>query len=430
MTTTPTPPAPPRLRETDAAIHAMQAAMHVLFVVLLGVGLIRALSGPANPVPIVTLTVAFVAIYATGLLIERRSIKAEDQPHTPQDRADRLGLLWIVALILGWCALLVAAGDFVWLAFALYFLILHVAARPFSFALVGVVLSASLVSLLTAGDRRPGVVIGPVMGMLVALGISWVYAQLRAENEARRRLVAELTASRDDLLAAQEELARTQHEAGALAERTRLARDIHDTLAQSFSSILLLSRAGLTKTPADSLLGQIEATAASGLTDARGVVHALAPAELDAPLAQALTRLADRLEEQTGIATHVTTDGAPRPLSTTLDVALLRVTQSALANVRLHSRATRAGITLSYEPADVRLEIIDDGIGFTTRDVETAPQRGSGFGIAAMRSRLAELGGTLDIESAPGEGTALIVTLPTAATPAPSPEPQDTPEAS
>ncbi len=87
------------------------------------------------------------------------------------------------------------------------------------------------------------------------------------------------------------------------------------------------------------------------------------------------------------------------------DVALLRVAQSSLANVRLHSRAQRVRVTLTYEADEVRLDVVDDGIGFDTREA-------GGFGLRAMRERLAELGGTLVVESAPNDGTAVAATLP------------------
>ena len=160
-----------------------------------------------------------------------------------------------------------------------------------------------------------------------------MYAQLRAENTRRRELVTQLVAAQDDVLATQETLALAQHRAGVLAERERLAHDIHDTLAQGFSSIVLLSRAGLARNQhahtqhasaqatRDSaahagdeiarLLEQIESTAAQGLADSREVVHALTPSDLvDAPLSGALERLTARLTEHTGIRADTPTSNA------------------------------------------------------------------------------------------------------------------------
>lgn len=414
--------------DSERTIRIMQAAMHVLFVVLLVVGVVRALTGDASPVAVIAASIVFTAVYLSGLLVERRArraqaLRAAQESHT--------GQVWIIALTAAWCLTLVAAPDFAWVAFGLYFLVLHVAVRPIAVALVAVVLVASIAALASRpGAQNAGSVVGPVMGMIVAIGISWIYAQLRAESTRRRELVTQLVAAQDDVLATQETLALAQHRAGVLAERERLAHDIHDTLAQGFSSIVLLSRAGLARasngaepigpdaTRPDaatvSLLEQIETTAAQGLADSREVVHALTPSDLvDAPLSGALERLTARLTEHTGIRADTTCDGEPRALPAPVDVALLRIAQSALANVRTHSRAERVGVTLSYRPDDVGLEIIDDGIGFTDADVERAPLGGSGFGLRAMRERLETLGGRLEIESSPGEGAAVIATIPT-----------------
>lgn len=142
----------------------------------------------------------------------------------------------------------------------------------------------------------------------------------------------------------------------------------------------------------------------------------------DAPLFAALRRLAERLGEQTGIEVSTTCDGEARPLPSPVEVALLRIAQSGLANGRIHAQASRAGVTLAYSPTDVTLEIIDDGVGFDEAAVERAPLGGSGFGLRAIRERLLELGGQLEVESAPGEGAAFFVRIPTATSrAAPSP---------
>ena len=136
------------------------------------------------------------------------------------------------------------------------------------------------------------------------------------------------------------------------------------------------------------------------------MVEALAPAALEAaPLQSALRRLLDQLQRQTGITAELITDGETMSPVMDYDVALLRVAQSALANVRLHSQARRVRATLSYSSDEVRLDIVDDGVGFDQREA-------GGFGLRSMRDRLAELGGTLVVESAPGDGTAVAATLP------------------
>ncbi|WP_284305869.1 sensor histidine kinase [Mobilicoccus caccae] len=264
-----------------------------------------------------------------------------------------------------------------------------------------------------------GQVAGPVVGAIVAAGTGLLYRRILAESEQRRRLVAELLAAQDDLVVVHDELASTQREAGVHAERARLARDIHDTLAQGFSAIVLLSRAGLAaeKDSAEKdspVLTQIESTALEHLEEARRVVHALTPASLEsAPLPAALARLVARLEEQTGISASLDALDVGS-LPTAHEVALLRIAQSALANVRLHSGAARVGVTLTRSVDRVTLEVVDDGRGFDPDAPRTAPLGGTGFGLRVMRERLAGLGGTLGVESTPGEGTVLTATIPLA----------------
>nr|WP_239528388.1 sensor histidine kinase [Microbacterium esteraromaticum] len=196
----------------------------------------------------------------------------------------------------------------------------------------------------------------------------------------------------------QDELARTQRDAGAARERTRLARDLHDTIAQELSSVSLLARGG----DADRM-PQIDALAQHSLTELRRIVAALAPAELEGTaLAGALQRLLDALAADTGIRTELDVDEAPPALPTSVEVTLLRIAQSALANVRQHSAAELVRVVLAGEGDRAVLQISDDGRGFDTTALEV---RTRSYGLIAMRSRLRELGGELRIDSAPGEGT-------------------------
>ncbi|MDV3206164.1 MAG: sensor histidine kinase [Rhodococcus ruber] len=406
---------------TVPVLRAMQLGQHALFVLLLLVGALRG----AGSAGVLVLAGAEFAWYVSGLWFARRGSR---------------GGIWLAVLLAGWLALVLLAPDFVWLAFALFFLCFHllptVAAIAATAALTAVAIVASVgprpasrrgrdtkdpaTAALTAvaiaasighGTANPtAAVLGPLFGALVASGTALIYRQLVRDAEQRDALLTELTAAHRELLDAQDELVRLQRETGATAERARLARDIHDTLAQGFSSILLLARAGL-RTGGDTaaLLGRIEETARRNLVEARRVVDKLRPSDLDdAPLAAALGRVLDRLRGDTGIDAELRVDGEPLPLPTGFDVALLRVAQSALANVRLHARARRVRVTLAYAPDEVRLDVVDDGAGF---DVDAAGS-GGGFGLTAMRDRLAELGGAVVVESAPGDGTAVAATLP------------------
>ncbi|MCD7053784.1 sensor histidine kinase [Rhodococcus sp. BH2-1] len=365
---------------------AMQLGAHLLFFLLLAVGITRVVADDPYPLPVITLSAAVAAWYLCGIWFVRR-IGFENG----DSRERRLGQGWLGILVLGWLTLMVADINFVWLAFALFFLCFPLLFTP-----------AALVLTVAA-------IVGPTFGALVAAGMAVIYQQLMRQSAQRGQLVDELTEAHRELLRAQDELIALQREAGALSERSRLARDIHDTLAQGFSSILLLSRAEQ-RGPVDpvAIVTQIADTAQQNLVEARRVVDALAPAALEtAPLHSALRRLLGQLEQQTGVAGELFTDGEIGPHVMDYDVALLRVAQSALANVRPHSRARRVRAASSYSVEEVRIDIVDDGVGFDQREA-------GGFGLRSMRERLRleELGGTLVVESAPGDGTAIAATLP------------------
>jgi signal transduction histidine kinase len=397
------------LHRADASpiLRTMQVAEHVLFAALLVIGAVRGASASSRPTAVIGGAVALGLWYAAGLLLANRRATLP------------AGLVWLAVLVAGWLLLVAVSVEFSWVAFALFFLAMHLLPVRFGIPVVAVLTVAVIAAQLGSGEGNPvAQVIGPCMGAIVAVGMSIVYARLRTESEQRRVLVEQLVAAQDDLVATHDALAATQREAGALAERARLARDIHDTLAQGFSSIVLLSRAGLALTGDDpahthELLEQIESTAVDNLEEARRVVHALAPAALEeAPLAAALGRLVDRLAQQSGIEGQLGIDGEPAPVPTGAEVALLRLAQGALANVRQHSGASRVGLTLTYQSDAVSLDVVDDGRGFEPDRLETAPLGGTGFGLRAMRERLAELGGMLAVETAPGEGTAVSARIP------------------
>lgn len=387
----------------SAILRSMRIGEHALFAVLLAVGTVRAAGESSYPVLIVLAAVGLAAWYVAGVWLASGT----------RDR--RLGRVWLVVLVLGWLALLAWSVEFTWVAFALFFLCVHLLPLRTAIGAVAGLTVAVVVAQLTVGTGStvPSI-LGPCLGAVVAVGMAVIYQRLAHESEQRRQLVRQLVTAQDDLIAVHDELAATQREAGAVAERARLARDIHDTLAQGFSSIVLLSRAGLAgSADVPVLFGQIESTASDNLEEARRVVHALAPAALEhAPLAAAVNRLLDRLAEQSAIVTDMRVDGEPRGTSMTHEVALLRLAQGALANVREHAGAAHVAVTLSYGDDAIRLDIVDDGRGFEPDQLETANLGGTGFGLRAMRERLADLSGTLAVESAHGEGTAVAATLP------------------
>ncbi len=208
-------------------------------------------------------------------------------------------------------------------------------------------------------------------------------------------------------------LLRQVSETAVLKERQRLAREIHDTLAQDFTSIvthLEAAESALHTSPdvARAHLERARRAAREGLTEARRVVWALRPDILTrTDLAQALKRVAHRWQEETGIPVHVTITGTPRPLPGDTDVVLLRAAQEALSNVRKHARATRVDVTLTYMGDHINLDVQDNGIGFNPSVLNA----GEGFGLHAMRERVEARGGQVIIESGPGEGTTVVVKM-------------------
>ncbi len=211
-------------------------------------------------------------------------------------------------------------------------------------------------------------------------------------------------------------------QAAVLEERQRLAREIHDTLAQGFTSIVMHLEAAEGALSDDLAtvqhhLEQARSTARESLEEARRLVWALRPQHLEqASLPEALARVVTRWSHESGIAAEVTTTGTPTPLHPEVEITLLRAAQEALANVRKHARARQVAVTLSYMDDLVVLDVQDDGAGFDPARLweQCADQPAGGFGLQAMRERVAQLGGRLLIESAPGEGTTLVVEVPTA----------------
>ncbi|WP_254409753.1 sensor histidine kinase [Streptomyces sp. AC495_CC817] len=394
----------PRVRTWAGLIGSVRIGQAAITLVLVVVGSWRA-AVDGVPLPwVLAISLVFLGWYGGGLLLGERT----------DDR--RLATGWLLGLTLIWLGAVAVSPEYVWLAFALWLLAGFVMrmrwALPLSILILAVVIAAPP---LHTGTTSYANVIGPLVGGVFALGISRGYLELVRDARERRRLIASLVSTQEEMASLQDELARTQRESGASAERTRVSRDIHDTVAQSVSSIGMLARSALesdTDAARTRALEQIAALAAEGLADARRIVDDLMPAELDGTaLGDALRRMLQRLTEETGIAATLHADeDVPAP-GLDAEVALLRTAQSALANVRAHSGATLVVVTLADAGDAVRLDIVDDGRGFDPSGLDV-PGKGGGYGLRAMRARLRELGGGLDVESAPGDGTALSAYLP------------------
>lgn len=237
------------------------------------------------------------------------------------------------------------------------------------------------------------------VGALIGL---WAHSVV-GQSAERARLITELEET-------QAELSEAHKRQGAADERERMAREIHDTLAQGFASIIVLAeaaRAGLGSDPARSAqqLRSIESTARENLAEARELVGPpQRPGQAAAgSVAHTLRRILDRFAEDTGLT--VDAELADLECDQQTRIALLRCTQESLANVRKHARASTVGVVLARQQYGVELEITDDGTGFV---VESS----SGFGLDGMRKRLAELGGRLTVTSSVGDGTRVLALIP------------------
>ena len=223
--------------------------------------------------------------------------------------------------------------------------------------------------------------------------------------------------SRQELIDAQSDLAAAERQAGILEERQRLAREIHDTLAQGLTSIVMHLEAAEEALAQDSSaaqqhLNQARQTARDSLTEARRFVWALRPESLERDhLPKAITRVAEHWAEEQHLPVHTHVTGTLRSLPPEIEVTLLRAAQEALANVSKHARASEVTLTLSYMNDVVALDIQDNGSGFDQSPAATTPD-GDNFGLVAMRQRVEQWGGTLTIESARQEGTTLAIEIP------------------
>lgn len=224
--------------------------------------------------------------------------------------------------------------------------------------------------------------------------------KITKQSRERAELIRQLAASRT-------EVARLSAERGALAERERLAGEIHDTLAQGFTSIIMLIQAAQSQKDPSRHLELAMRTARENLAEARMLIAALAPPPLDgSSLPDALGRLAARLGEETGLAVSFETRGAPPRLPPPVEVVLIRTAQEGLANVRRHARAHSVKVLLEYGGRDVVLRIEDDGVGFRPSAAT------SGYGLRAMRNRVEQAGGAVRVGARPEGGTTLEVVVP------------------
>ncbi|ALG84901.1 sensor histidine kinase [Gordonia phthalatica] len=327
---------------------------------------------------------------------------------------------WSVTLAALVAALTVVAPSFAWCAVPVAFAVLGTLPFRWAVACVSVlmvVITASWLRISSAFD--PALIAGPLG---IALITVMAFRALDRESKARADLIDRLVATQDDLAA-------EQRRAGALRERARLSRDIHDSVGQDLSSVYLLLQVadrGWKTQPQDSHDNVRTAIDASrrGLEEIRHVIHDLSTdvesSTLTSP-SELHRRLDDVGERSHGPATvTLRVDGTAVPLSHRLSSALVATARGALANAQEHAGANRVMMTLTYTDDEVRLDIRDDGRGFDV-DRVLAAQSGStraggrsqrGLGLKGVSDRVVDLGGGAMIESEIGDGTTVSVWFP------------------
>ncbi|GGZ68214.1 sensor histidine kinase [Streptomyces subrutilus] len=313
--------------------------------------------------------------------------------------------LALLALGLGAMGGLPGGGAALFIVSLPQFWLFATAARS-AIVLSGAAAAATVVgSTLRSGESLTGNVVFVFIGYAASVLTGLLIHRLVADGDARAGLLGA------ELESAQARLAEAHRQQGAADERERIAREIHDTLAQGFASIIVLAEAARSTVTSDpertaQQLVSIEQTARENFAEARVLVGS-APESGLAPgsVAVTLRRTLDRFTQDTGLTVE-----AELPPDVACDqqtrIALLRCTQESLANVRKHARATTVGVVLTQYPHAIELEITDDGNGFVVEDSR-------GFGLDGMRKRLAELDGDLTVTSSLGDGTRILATIHT-----------------
>lgn len=374
-------------RAWDIAFYAGMA-IALFSVVVIGGGRAWAAAGVALAVP-----VAYT-------LIARPAVRAGNA---------RLALIYLVVLVVLTSVAVYLQAFATVLLFIAYSQIWYLGTSRRQSVWLCVALTVGVFGALSLGSESTtggwGLVGQGAVALAFAIGLGLWVTVVAEQSERNADLLA-------DLEAAQGQLARSHHDAGVAAERERMAREIHDTLAQGFTSVVMLTQTALTDLDRDrpgaarERMALVEAVARDNLAEARALVAAFSPVGLaGGDLADALGRLADRFTAESRVAVTLAVDPeACRELDREQEVVLLRAAQEALTNVRRHAAATSVGLSLRVD-AGAHLEITDDGVGL-------APGKDEGYGLRGMRRRVEESGGTLSVEPGPGSGTVVRVFLP------------------
>lgn len=345
---------------------------------------------------------ALVVLVVGYLLLGRRAARS---------REPRLALTYLVLLVAATSLAVSQSPTGTFLMFAAFTQIWMLSDRLRQGVAFTVLLAVSVTFSLAVGEgfgSESLLAIAPQMGVVLVFSVGmglWVAQSMRRTEE--------LATTLDELQATREALAAAHRAEGVAAERERMAQEIHDTLAQGFTSIVMLSQAARADVERDrpdaarQRLELVERTARDNLAEARALVAAFAPVGLtENGLAGALERLAERFGQETGLAVELRLPQVPLVVGREREVILLRAAQEALTNVRRHAQARRVTLALAAGPdGSAQLEVSDDGRGIE-------PEVAEGFGLRGMRDRVASGGGELAVAGGSEGGTRVRVTLP------------------
>jgi signal transduction histidine kinase len=394
-------------RDADGAW--LSTVMTVAFFVLLGSSMIRFIQRHGEEVRspyVITLALVLAVLYLLG---PRRGSVPDLPPGAPVPWPRPRRLAWLATVVVVWAVLVDVAPSFAWVAVPLFYAVLRTLPTVAAYVLVALLTVVVIFSQLRlAGRFDQDLVIGPAA---VATFATVVFTHMQRQAARQRALI-------DDLIRTRRELAASERREGTLAERQRLSMEIHDTLAQGLSSQQMLLQAAERVWDTDSGKARAHVRTATSiaehnLTEARRFVHDLAPADLADGLAQGLRAVAARESgDRLTVRVHIDDGGRATDLPDRVQSALLRIAQGALSNVREHSGATEAAVTLTLLDDQVVLDVADNGRGFDPTTLPDTPTGVRGHGVPAIRARLHQLGGTLTLDSTPTEGTVLTAAIP------------------
>ena len=372
-----------------ASRRGIDAVVHLGFAVLMVTALIRYVlrHDPAENLWIMVLAGVVCALYLVTALLANRE-------HTRSP--------WVIVLVATSSVLVLLAPSFAWCSFGLFFLCRKSLQGIAGYLAGGLtILAAALSWFIFSGGTDIVMLLGP---LAIGAMLTVVFAQMEQDAAEQRRLNEEISS-------AQLKLAASERRAGIIAERERVAREIHDTVTQSLASSLLLLEAAHRKWPAETARDEVRHAGdliRNNLSETRRLVHDLASPAVDTgPLPEVLRDAAAAYVPQ--VQLHVV--GTAREVPPEVRHALLRVVQSAAANVKLHAMAEQATVTIGFLQDTVTLDIHDNGRGFNPEQI-SAPSESGGYGLRAMKQRVEQLGGEFSVESTPGAGTIVAAQIP------------------